>query len=208
MALRFASAELKNSKSIVITALSSTSLDKFPICPLPYASEELRGDRDVILTSLKYYGRSKTLEYASQKTIASDLELALCYVREDGLFLKNISPELRSNHELVFTAVKQNGHALNYADAMFKNDQCKDLVIEVVKLNDVCLGYVSEAFREDREVVLAAVRSNGGSLLYACEALRNDREVMTAAVHQCGWALAFASQELQNDYNVAMVSTM
>ena len=68
--------------------------------------------------------------------------------------LKNASPELQADREVVLAAVRQNGWVLCYA---------------------------STELRADREVVLAAVQQDGRALEFASPELRADREVVLAA---------------------------
>ena len=71
---------------------------------------------------------------------------ALDAVKVDGRALKNVSPELQADREVVLAAVQQNGRALEYA---------------------------STELKADREVVLAAVQQRGLVLKYASPELRD-----------------------------------
>lgn len=46
----------------------------------------------------------------------SDRAFVLEAVRKDGMLLKKASDELLRDREIVFTAVKQNGYAVQYSD--------------------------------------------------------------------------------------------
>lgn len=68
------------------------------------------------------------------------------------------------------------------------------------------LRKLPEAYRRDREVVLAAVRTSGTALEDACEDLRRDRGVVLAAVLSNGSALRFATDELKRDPEVVLAA--
>ena len=68
------------------------------------------------------------------------------------------------------------------------------------------LGDVSEALRNDREVVLTAVAKHGAALRCASKALCRDREVMLTAVANDGWALQYAPEALCNDREVVLTA--
>ena len=55
-----------------------------------------------------------------------------------------------------------------------------------------------EAFKQDRERLMAAVKQNGGALQYASAELKGDREIVMEAVAQGPKALQYASDELTN----------
>ena len=129
---------------------------------------------------------------------------ALAAVKADGMALKNASPELQADHEVVLVAVQQNGRVLEYASPELRAD--REVVLAAVRQNGRALWYVSPELKADREVVLAAVRQYGPALKYASPELRADREVVLAAVQQDGDALESASPELRADREVVLAA--
>jgi hypothetical protein len=101
-----------------------------------------------------------------------------------GMALKNASPELQADREVMLAAVQLYvGWAL-----------------------DRVLRFAPPELRADREVVLAAVQQDGRALEHAPPELRADREVVLAAVQQDGRALEFASPELRADREVVLAA--
>ena len=86
--------------------------------------------------------------------------------------LQFATEELKGDHEIVMTAVSQDGLALQFA---------------------------TEELRGDREIVMAAVSQHGGALQFATEELKADREIVRTAVSKTGWALEYASKDLKED---------
>jgi len=60
--------------------------------------------------------------------------------------------EIITNRAELLEAVKQSGHALEYAGEALKND--RDIVLEAVKNDGSALAYASEALKNDRDIVL------------------------------------------------------
>lgn len=73
----------------------------------------------------------------------------------------------------------------------------KGQVFRLMGHNGDNLGYASEKWRNDKEVVLLAVNQDGLALQYASEELRHDKEVCLAALEQEGESLRFMPIEIQ-----------
>lgn len=64
------------------------------------------------------------------------------------------------------------------------------------------LNYLSEEFRNDRDIVLSVVNAFGqySSILeFASDALRNDRDLVLTVIHKNPTILGFASEALRYD---------
>jgi endonuclease V-like protein UPF0215 family len=75
--------------------------------------------------------------------------------------------------------IYQNGRALGFASEEFKKD--KEIIMVVVKQNGMLLQYASEELKKDKDVVLAAVTQNIMASQYA-----NFRAIFTE--EQSVWA--------------------
>ncbi|CAE7365281.1 CPK26 [Symbiodinium natans] len=95
-------------------------------------SEELRGDREIVLAAVESCGWA--LEFASS-LLRTDPSVVLRAVRSDALALEFASEALRRDSGIVLEAVSRNGWALCFA---------------------------SEELRRSREIVMAAVASIWG----------------------------------------------
>lgn len=78
----------------------------------------------------------------------------------------------------------------------------KEEAIQKIKDGFPFFDSLFDAYRDDREVVLAAVEYDGLNLQYSSEELRANTEVVLLAVKTSGHAIKFSSQELQNDKDV------
>ena len=168
---------------------------------LEYASEELRGDKEVLMAAenqttyaLKNAAFKKaTQHFLDDEVIINDRDIILAAVKNFGDALRYASKELRKDREIVLEAVSKphSGDNLAYADEVLRGD--RELVLIAVINGGSALQYASDDLKRDREVVLNAVTNNGSALQYASEDLRKDREVVLAAVQKDGLAFEFAS---------------
>jgi len=117
------------------------------------ASNELKGDREIVLAAVKQIGSA--LRWASEE-LKGDREIVLAAVKQNGSVLEYANQELRGNREVVLAAVEQNGLALRHAN---------------------------QELRGDREIVLAAGQQNGGALRWASRDLQTDRKIVFAALN-------------------------
>ena len=119
---------------------------------LQHATEELRGDREIVMAALS----------------------------QDGWALEYATEVLRGNREIVMKAVTQKGLALQYATEALRGD--REIVMAAVSQNGWALKYATEALRGDREIVMKAVTHKWVALQFATEELRGDNEIMEVAL--------------------------
>jgi hypothetical protein len=95
---------------------------------LKYASDALRGDRDVVMAAVKKWGGA--LRFASDD-LQNDRDVVMAAVNEDWLALKFASEELQGDREVIMADIKQNlktllsihGAALESMEQEAKNDE-------------------------------------------------------------------------------------
>mmetsp|Transcript_13785 Transcript_13785/g.26298 ORF Transcript_13785/g.26298 Transcript_13785/m.26298 type:complete len:299 (-) Transcript_13785:38-934(-) len=124
----------------------------------------------------------------------------------DWKSLQRCPENIRSNRELIITAVKRSGgEAFQFAADNLKQD--REVVLEAVRVNGLALQYAANDVREDRAFMLEVVQIDGQALKYASERFRADREVVLAAVRQNGAALVYASEDLLADFELLLEAT-
>ena len=143
------------------------------------ATEELRGDREVVMTAVCRDGR--LLEYATEER-RSDQEMVMKAVSNNGSSLQFATEELRGHREIVMKAVSNNGFSLRFATEELRGD--REIVMKAVSNNGFSLRFATEELRGDREIVKTAVSKDGFSLESATEELRGDRDIMEVALKQ------------------------
>lgn len=136
--------------------------------------------------------------------LKSDTDIVLAAVRQDGLALEHAPDEHKSNIAIVLAAVRQNSAALYFAANTAQQD--KRVVLTAVRKQGGTLRNASATLKADRDVVLAAVRDDGWALEHASPELQDDNEISLCAVQQSGWALKYASERLRNDSDFVLAA--
>lgn len=140
-------------------------------CLLEYASEELRDDKEVVLTAI--HDCPYSFKYASKR--------------------------LLGDREIVSVAIEKNNavDVFRYVSEELQNDI--GLALKIVSKYGWALQWMPLSLRSDRDVVLAAVRHWGDAFVFASEDLRNDWEVALTAVRQNRGVLGWVPIRLTND---------
>lgn len=206
-ALQYASNELCADRDIVMAAVNDKSYT------LQYASPELRADTEVVLAAVTNNGAAlqyANIELRSNKEIVLaagtagaefvindriiedniEKQQAIAEVTIDGMNLKNMSQELRSDRDVIMAAVKQNGNSLQYS------------LKETERLDVEGLAIISYNPREDKDIVMAALANNAFALAHASSEMQNERDIVLAAVSNNGLSIIHASHRLRDDYEI------
>ena len=192
---------------------------------LKYASARLCEDRALVKCALVKNGAA--LYYASD-TLRDDSELVFIAVKSNGEALEYASERLRANPDIVTAALQSEGCALEFAPESIRNDPHfahlavshqkstasikfylppsfygdKPLMMIALERNYTNFRYISNALRDDDELVSMVLKYHGDQLEYVSARLRDDRDVVCLAVASKGKALRHASQRLQADRDV------
>ena len=148
-----------------------------PLFELGYATEELRGDREVVMTAVGKNGWA--LKHATEE-LRGDRDMVMTAIAQEGWALQHATDELRGDREVVMTAIAQNGRALQYATEELRGD--REVVMTAVAQDGWALAYATEELRGDCEVVMTAVAQKGYAVQHATDELRADKEIMEAAL--------------------------
>lgn len=147
------------------------------------------------------FATDRELDGASLLRIAApglreDPEVVLATMMVYGWDLKLVPEVLRADRRVVYTAVNQNGKALQFADAAIRDDE-HVVRAAIVASNGVALKWASEGLRARREVVEEAVELSGHVLEHASEALRADPDIVLQASLSEPSSVQFAADALQ-----------
>lgn len=189
-ALQYASEQLRNDKDVVIAAVRNWGL------ALKYASKELQSDKDVVITAVRNKGEN--LQYASEE-LQNDKDVALAALLTTPIAFGYISEKLRSDKEIILHALAQKymystGKVINDLDFSISDNipeklkADKDFVLEMVKVNGMVLGCVSDELKVDKDVVTLAVKNNGKAYTHFEweEETFYDKEIILAAASNGG----------------------
>jgi len=129
-------------------------------------------------------------------------ETIISLLKEDGLYLKNLDEQDRSDKELIDIALDSNREAFNYIPDKLKED--KDFIVELVSKDGDLLEYVNDDFKKDKELVLSAINSSAYALEYAHESFQTDKETVLLAVTKNARSLEYATEALQADEDILL----
>jgi hypothetical protein len=173
---------------------------------LEYCCDELKRDREVVLTALAgNYGPA--LRWASP-ALCADHEIVLHAVKTTGDALQYASEELRANREIIIAALESGrGRPMEHAST----ELCADKALVMLALHhstpgdDYTLEYASAELQADQEVVLAAVEKSHTAIRYAETRYRMHRPLAMAALTTNGACLEFL-WPFQDDKGCVMVA--
>lgn len=110
--------------------------------------------------------------------------------------LRFLHPDTDLNKSRASSAVKAEPLCLLFC-GKFRGD--KDVVVDAVSGDGMCLVYADESLRDDRDVVLEAVRDNGAAMQFASETLKRDREFVLACIGADHNSFLHVDDSLQED---------
>jgi hypothetical protein len=133
--------------------------------------------------------------------------IALASVTGNVLYFESIDNTLKSDRDIVVTAVKNDGFAIRYVtDPQLRDD--KEIVLLALqslpfwnKVDGVesVLECVSTRLRNDRQIIRTALQNNWKTVIYASLELRCDRDIMLDAITQNGAAFEYCPSTLATD---------
>ena len=162
----------------------------------------LKSDEEYGFDLLNYQGWSELV----LNHMGKDRDFALAALRINGLLLKYIAQRkdksityknLLEDREVILTAVKNHGSALQYVPDLLKYDP--EIVLEAVKNFGNAIKYVKDRFGNDKKLFLVAVANSGSALEHADEILKKDRELVVCALENYGRTLQYAHESLKKD---------
>eukprot|EP00929_Paragymnodinium_shiwhaense_P115492 TRINITY_DN8441_c0_g1_i3.p1 TRINITY_DN8441_c0_g1~~TRINITY_DN8441_c0_g1_i3.p1 ORF type:complete len:1202 (+),score=221.60 TRINITY_DN8441_c0_g1_i3:120-3608(+) len=143
---------------------------------LRFASEALQQDREVVMEAVKSNGLA--IEFASTRLQDED-EVAEAAVGQNGSAIAFVSTRLKEKREFVIKAVSKAGHTLEFLST-FKSDE--EVVMSAVKSDGLALQYADEDLQKCKKVAIAAVQQNPDGLKFV--RFVPVKQVATAAVQQ------------------------
>lgn len=178
-----------------------------------YAGETILNNKEVVLKTLLL---EESGFYYVSDTLHDDSEVALAAVYIDGTNFQSLSDRLKDNEEIALVAAEGNGSFLaefgyelrweylndcffqQLSERLKHNREFLITLIENCSGGEFVLKFVSEQFKNDRELVLIAVKKYGKVLEFASDTLKNDKEIVFEAMKKY-YYFEFVSKELKNN---------
>ena len=171
-AFRYASARLRGDRGFALELACSGHG-----AILEFASEECRGDRDVVIAAVRSHGRALRFAAAPLRN-GSDRSFVLRAVRANPDALGALSPALRADREIALEATIRFPVAFHTAAHNIQTN--RGFLIEALILNGDVLEAAGRAEPRhlcDRDLVRFALYKDGSALRYAHPSLRVDPEL-------------------------------
>ena len=209
--------EIQNNKEIILYALEhhvGIDTTKMP--------EAMLNDREIALAIIKA-GSCRGFETLSSE-LRADFEVAKAAVQVDGKNLQHVSKTLKSDPEIVSTALHSTFGSVEFVSRDCEILSNKSEIMKILKKNHPgkdqntgylywsksCWSYADEnsvfrhldkKLREDKDIVLAALPYHCPVLSWTSKKLKDDREVVLAAIKHSGTRseLKHASKRLRDD---------
>jgi len=198
-----------------------------------FVNDELWEDTDFIIELLKLNEPAKiVLSFLPETFKQNNKEFYKNLFKEDPSVFQFCPEEMRSNKEIVISAVSHIGISLEFASEELKAD--RDIVTAAitndanafsfiahslksdpdiyriyigkldVKWDTNTLEYLSEVLKGNKEFIKSLVSLNGFVLKDLSQEFKNDKEIVMSAINQNGGALKYASQELKADKEIVI----
>lgn len=185
--------DVLNNKEFILNAI------KFDGRAYEYASDELKRDADVlhVILGFNVEGVHKVIERAI-KYHGDNKDIMTRVLKHSGLYLQEMSEEMRDDDDIVSAAIENNGYAFKYASKRLRSS--KKIVARAVARYPDVYNCVSKAMKNDRDIVLLALEHSGGSLMDKIpRALCDDAEICFAAIKRRRGSFKYVSDRLKND---------
>ena len=122
-------------------------------------------------------------------------------VKNYHLDFKDLPDIWAKDRDVVLAFLEKSSQIIKLSEA-FSDD--KEIVMVLVKRNLYALGAASDRLRNDDEVVMASIKHNVGSFFSASESLKRDKVRVQKFLDFNGEVLEFVSSEIQNDKEIVL----
>jgi hypothetical protein len=201
---QFVLSVLSNNNSVYEMLSQELQNDVDVLHSLNYIPEQLRSNRDFVLQIVTNNGDQ--LQYASSD-LRDTREIVEAAVKNTGKSIVYASEQLRADPEIIILAMKESFcdgiQLLSTQLSLMK--QHREIIIQAVKQNGLCLRHIPSDMRCDREIVCAAVKQNGNAVQYLTyEWMLQNRDIVLEAVKQRGFAYRYIPQQFKLDKDICL----
>jgi len=161
------------------------------------ATTELKQDKDVIKAAvLNNRDAFRKIDTDYKSVLAKDKPFFLDVLKENGLLLEYASDELKSDIEIVSTAITNNGLSIKYVDTFINNPS---IIFMAISQNGMALEFASEELQNNFFIVLNAVLQNGFAIQFASDVLKENKDIVIAALKQDSRSKSWLSHSIKSD---------
>merc|ERR1712227_646098 len=168
---------------------------------LQHGNRDIKNNKEIVLAAVEQNGEVLKI-FPRARIININRDIVLAAVTQNGkafYYVRMFSDSFerfKKDKEIVCTAVKTYGLALEYAGEQFKKD--KDIVLAAVENNGLALKYAEQNLKNDKEIVLAAVTNNYLAIRFMDSSLNNDIEISVEVYKQNSDYIKNFSEDVQD----------
>ena len=110
--------------------------------------------------------------------------------------------DLVQDYYFAYFFVSINGNILYYLSNEFKEN--KEIVLIAVENSGYALEFVSDKFKEDEEIVIEAIKEDGNAIQFASNTLKKNKSFILEAVKRQGYILKYLDDTLKSNKEIVL----
>lgn len=176
------------------------------------ASEELRGDKDFVLSLLPLIKNNPfAIANGLSEELRDDKDVIMALIEKEDYSILNSTSNTADNLLEVMMAFQFRFGVLEFTSERLRDDE--EVALAAVQKMGDAFGYVSTRLKGNRDIFIAAVQTC--RLKFAGEyegfsdisdELKDDKEAMLIAVQRFGFLLELASDRLKDDKDIVLAA--
>ena len=181
-----------------------------PLCPINQI-----GIRHPVMCSDGYMYEEKCLQGWMKNNATSPINRTLIeFVKpcdKNDKCLNSFEGNIEEDYERSNFTFTLNGNIVEFYDKILYLETTqpgdfvifnRNLMMDLVKINEYALQYASDELKDDKEIVLASIKNEPFTLFNASERLQNDKELNIEVVKMKGILIFHLLDELQKDEDI------
>ena len=181
-----------------------------PLCPINQI-----GIRHPVMCSDGYIYEEKCLQGWMKNNATSPINRTLIeFVKpcdKNDKCLNSFEDDIEEDYERTNFTFTLNGNIVEFYDKLLYLETTqpgdfvifnRNLMMDLVKINEYALQYASDELKDDKEIVLASIKNQPFTLFYASKRLQNDKALNIEVVKLQGILIFDLSDELRKDEDI------
>ena len=146
------------------------------------------------------------------KTVISSLEeipkeKLFEYLKEDSELIDILNDKVKSfyknDEDFKMIQIKENPTKFKEIGIGITD---REILKKYLKISGICINWMSDEIKEDKEMVLIALNYSGDSIEFINPYLRRDKKIMLTACRNFGRGLQYASDKLKDDFELVKIA--
>lgn len=199
-AIEFASIEQKKNRNIIIRVIEKMNNSKI----LMYIDPSFHNDKELMLLAIKNDSKNNVLAYVSDN-LKDDFDIVFAAVKKNGHALREASDNLKNNKTIGLEAIKNAPNSIQYLSSELKNDD--EIIQTLITHNDrnLCteLAHASARIRKKSfDIVLNAVKKNWNNYKYVLTPLKYDKRIVLAAIDKSLYTIKQLPEQVRRNTEI------